>query len=92
MYVVVCYDVVSDRRRARLLKCLKGYLSHVQKSVFEGEVTDSRLVELRSRVERIIHPVEDTVRIYRLCQRCIPATEVVGTGVYVETEERDVVL
>jgi CRISPR-associated protein Cas2 len=92
VYVVVCYDVVSDRRRARLLKRLKGFLPHVQKSVFEGELTDARLVALRHMIAREIDPVEDTVRIYQLCARCIPATEVLGVGVYVETGDADEVV
>jgi CRISPR-associated protein Cas2 len=92
VYVVVCYDVVSDRRRARLLKRLKGYLPHVQKSVFEGEVTDARVVELRRMILDEIDPAVDTVRLYHLCGRCIPATEVLGTGVYVETGDADEVV
>jgi CRISPR-associated protein Cas2 len=92
VYVVVCYDVVSDRRRARLLKRLKGFLPHVQKSVFEGELTEVRLVEMREMIVSIIDATEDTVRIYHLCGRCIPATEVLGTGVYVEAGDPDVVI
>jgi CRISPR-associated protein Cas2 len=92
VYVVVCYDVVCDRRRARLLKRLKGYLPHVQKSVFEGEISDARLVELRRVIGTVIDPAEDTVRLYHLCGRCIPATEVLGTGVYVERGDADEVV
>lgn len=92
MYVVLCYDVVADRRRARLLRKLKGYLTHVQKSVFEGEISPPRLAELRQRVLGLIDPTVDTVRIYQLCARCIPTTEVLGTGVYVESEEEDVII
>ncbi len=92
MYVVVAYDVVSDRRRARLLKKMKGFLPHVQKSVFEGEVTEARLQQLRHMILEEIDPTEDSVRIYRLCQRCVPGTEVLGVGVYVETEDEDAVI
>ena len=92
MNVVVCYDVVCDRRRARLLRRLKGYLPHVQKSVFEGEISDARLVELRRRILDTIDPSEDTVRIYQQCGRCLPATEILGTGVYVERGDVDEVI
>lgn len=92
MYAIVCYDIVCDRRRARLLKRLKGFLPHVQKSVFEGELSDARLVELRRRILETIDPSEDTVRIYQQCGRCIPATEVLGTGVYVERGDADEVI
>jgi CRISPR-associated protein Cas2 len=92
MYAIVCYDVVCDRRRARLLKRLKGFLPHVQKSVFEGELSDARLIEMRRRIFETIDPSEDTVRIYQQCGRCIPATEVLGTGVYVERGDADEVI
>lgn len=91
MYVVVCYDIVSNRRRARLLKRMKGFLPHVQKSVFEGYVTDARLVELRAMIQREIDLEEDAVRVYHLCGRCISATEVIGMGTYVEREDDQVV-
>lgn len=89
MYLVVCYDIVADRRRARLLKRMKGFLPHVQKSVFEGEITDARVLELREMIQQVIDPAEDTVRIYHLCGRCIPATEVFGVGIYVEGGDAD---
>jgi CRISPR-associated protein Cas2 len=89
MYVVVCYDVVGDRRRARLLRKLKAFLPHVQKSVFEGELPDRQLAALRQMIMKIIDPREDTVRIYQQCGRCIPATEVLGVGVYIERGDAD---
>ena len=92
MYLVVCYDIVSDRRRARVLKRMKGYLPHVQKSVFEGEIADTRVLALRRMILQEIDPAEDTVRIYHLCARCIPATEVFGVGIYVERGDVDEVV
>jgi CRISPR-associated protein Cas2 len=92
VYVVVCYDIVSDRRRGRVFRRMRGFLPHVQKSVFEGELNDARLVALRRMIQQEIDPVEDTVRVYHLCGRCIPATEVLGVGVYVERGDRDEVV
>jgi CRISPR-associated protein Cas2 len=92
VYLVVCYDVVSDRRRARLLRRLKGFLPHVQKSVFEGELDDAQVVALWRMIQEEIDPAEDTVRLYHLCGRCIPATEVLGVGVYVERGDADEVV
>ncbi|MBI4612636.1 MAG: CRISPR-associated endonuclease Cas2 [Planctomycetes bacterium] len=91
MYVVVCYDVVKNRIRARLIKALRGFLTHVQKSVFEGELADGRYHEMLERIRKEIDLEADTVRVYHLCARCRPATEIIGTGSHVE-EERDEVL
>lgn len=92
MHLVVCYDVVEDRRRARLARKLTGFLQRVQKSVFEGELSDERLDPLRKMLLEEIDAATDTVHIFSLCSRCVPATEVLGVGVYVKTEEEDEVV
>lgn len=92
MYVVIAYDIVADRRRRKLHKALQGWLEHVQKSVFEGELEDARFPQLLDRIRGVIDFEEDTVRVYRLCLRCRPQTEVIGTGIYVETDDPDVIL
>ena len=92
MYLVVCYDIVDNRRRSRLMRKMREFLVHVQKSVFEGELEDHRLEPLRQTILEEIDPVEDTVRIYHLCARCVPVTEVLGTGIYVEDQDWDEVI
>lgn len=89
MYLVVCYDVVSDRRRGRLMRRLREYLPRVQKSVFEGPLDDERLVKLRAMVLDEIDLTTDTVRIYHLCRGCQPATELLGTSVFIDAQEHD---
>jgi CRISPR-associated protein Cas2 len=91
-HLVVSYDVTDDRQRTKLAKFLLGYCDRVQKSVFEGKVAERRLESLRRGVARLIDRRVDSVRLYTLCQRCQAATEVVGTGVYVEEEGADVIL
>lgn len=92
MHLIVCYDIVEDRRRGRVARKLRGFLSRVQKSVFEGELTDDRLEPLRQMLLEEIDPTTDMVHIYALCARCVPATEVLGVGVYVDTEDADEVI
>ena len=50
MHLVLSYDVVENRRRARFHKRLKRYLLPVQKSVFEGPVVPARLDALERLV------------------------------------------
>jgi len=92
LYLVVCYDIVENRRRARVARRMVEYLVRVQKSVFEGPLADDRLEALRRMLLEEIDPVTDTVRIYHFCGKCIPATEVLGTGTFLETEESDEVI
>ena len=91
-HIVVCYDIVCNRTRTRVMKRLREYLPHVQKSVFEGEISEAKIQELREMLQCEVDMVEDTVRIYRLCQRCIPSTEVIGLGEYIEGEDADEVI
>ena len=76
MFIAVAYDIPSDIRRNRLHKVLKGYLTHVQKSVFEGFIEPSQLKELKGKVQRVIKPKNDLVRYYYLCDACRKQIEV----------------
>jgi CRISPR-associated protein Cas2 len=91
-HIVVSYDVVHNLRRARLAKYLKGHLERVQKSVFEGEVTERTLEALRGGMAKHINQEEDTIRIYALCERCIAGVEIIGTGVFIERPDEDVLV
>ncbi len=91
-HIVVCYDIVCDRRRTRVMNTLRQLLPHVQKSVFEGNIETPDLVQLRQQLQQLIEPTEDTVRIYTLCPRCIPATEVLGLGHYVPDNDTDQII
>ncbi len=92
MYLVVCYDIVEDRRRVRTARRMREYLTRVQKSVFEGPLGADRLDPLRRMLLEEIDPTTDTVRIYHLCGRCIPATEIIGVGTFLDAEETDEVV
>ncbi|MCC6625261.1 MAG: CRISPR-associated endonuclease Cas2 [Deltaproteobacteria bacterium] len=92
LHVVVCYDVTSDARRARLCDGLKSYLEHVQYSVFEGRVGARDYAAVVRLVDDTIDPGEDDVRIYRLCPRCRGTLELFGQAGHVATEAEDVVI
>jgi len=91
-HLVVSYDVTDDRARARLSKYLLGYFDRVQKSVFEGEIAEDKCAKMTADVARLVDQEQDSVRFYTLCPRCRAATDIVGTGTYVEPEEGDIVL
>ena len=52
-YVVAVYDVASERN-ARALRLFRRYLSHVQNSVFEGELTAAQLAELEAGAREVL--------------------------------------
>jgi CRISPR-associated protein Cas2 len=88
MLIVVSYDVSSDRRRTRLAHVLKDFGERVQYSVFECRLDAEALDKLRRKVEKLIDPLEDSVRIYRLCLECDRQVEIQGMGKI--TEDPDV--
>ena len=67
--VVVAYDIPNDRRRVRMHTVLSGFGENVQESVFECELDDATLKQLRRRIKQLIRPA-DEIRIYSLCGAC----------------------
>jgi CRISPR-associated protein Cas2 len=63
MYVLVVYDV-EVKRVGRVHKFLKRHLSWVQNSVFEGELTESQIEEVRVGLGKLMDEVSDSVLIY----------------------------
>lgn len=65
MYVMLVYDV-NQKRVGKVLRICRKYLTHIQKSVFEGNITEARLRGLKQELGRIIDTQMDSVIIYRL--------------------------
>jgi len=69
-WVVVSYDIPSDRRRTKVMKTLEGFGHRVQYSVFESELRPADLEKLKARLAGLILPEQDDVRFYLLCENC----------------------
>lgn len=63
MYVIVVYDV-GEKRVGKMLKLCRQYLSWVQNSVFEGELSEVKLKELKLKMEGLIEQSEDSVILF----------------------------
>ena len=63
MYIIIVYDV-SVERVSKVCNFLRSYLSWVQNSVFEGEITDSQLMRIENGLKNIIDQNIDSIRIY----------------------------
>ena len=76
MYIIVTYDV-GVKRNSKVLKICRRYLLHVQKSVFEGYISEMNLKKLKKQIQQIIDTESDQVAIYRFdCEK--PLKEVIG--------------
>ena len=71
MYVILVYDISTvdkggNKRLAKIMKKCRQYLHHTQKSVFEGEISEAKLMELKYALSKIINKNKDYVIIYKL--------------------------
>ena len=63
MYVVIVYDIGVERVD-RVRGYLKQYLDWIQNSVFEGELTKSKLKEVEMGLKKLVKPEVDSIIIY----------------------------
>ena len=69
MYVILVYDICKDgngqKRWNRVFKLCKQNLVHIQKSVFEGEISEADLFKLEKSIDKEIDKSYDSVIIFK---------------------------
>lgn len=69
MYIVLIYDIMMDEGGARVqrnaFKICKRYLTHIQKSVFEGNLTKLKLMELKKELDNYIRTDKDSFILFK---------------------------
>lgn len=63
MFAILVYDF-NIKRVGKALKITRKYLSWVQNSVFEGEISNANLKKLELELRGLMNPEEDSVIIY----------------------------
>ena len=71
MKVILIYDISliekkDQKRLTKVMKVARRYLHHIQKSVFEGELTYGKLKRLEYEILNIVDRNRDSVIIYTL--------------------------
>jgi CRISPR-associated protein Cas2 len=88
LHIVASYDISDPKRLTKVAKAMKAYGERVLKSVFECNLDQSRFEEMKGKIDEIIEPIEDSVRYYLLCEKCVRGVEYCGKGeVFQEDEE-----
>lgn len=77
MYVILVYDI-GERRVGKMLKLCRKYLSWIQNSVFEGEITEVKLEELKIKASQIMNNETDSLIIFKNRQEKWLEKEIVG--------------
>lgn len=76
-YAFVFYDV-NEKRVQKVFKVCKKYLSHFQFSVFRGDVTPSKIIELENELNKVIDKNEDFVCIIKLLNDNVFGEDILG--------------
>jgi CRISPR-associated protein Cas2 len=79
VFVIVVYDTAAERN-STVLKICRQYLHHVQRSVFEGNLSAAQLLRFRRRIEGVLDHSYDHVLIYTLPPGADPVRESLGAG------------
>lgn len=77
MYVILIYDIKSDeggqKASSKTFKICKKYLTHIQNSVFEGELSEAQLLKLKMELNAIIREDRDSLIVFKSrSERWIP--------------------
>lgn len=78
-YAFLFYDV-NEKRVQKVFKICKKYLSHFQKSVFRGEISPSKLMQLKKELKKSIDADEDFVCIIKLMNDNVFGEEILGNA------------
>ncbi len=63
MYVILVYDC-GEKRVGKMLKLCRKYLKWIQNSVFEGDITEVKLEELKIKAKKIMKEEEDSLIVF----------------------------
>jgi CRISPR-associated protein Cas2 len=63
MYIILVYDI-KERRVGKALKISRKYLTWIQNSVFEGELTIASFEKLKIELSKAINKDEDSIVIF----------------------------
>lgn len=77
MFVILTYDVNQKRVKKALSVC-RRYLIRVQRSVFEGHITEMKLKKLKRELWYKLDQKQDSVCIYKFESTAFASKEVLG--------------
>jgi CRISPR-associated protein Cas2 len=81
MIVLITYDITNPKRLRRMHKFLKEFGLNTQKSVFECDIDKVALKRIRRFCKESLHLPSDSVRIYKICSRCMKNVSISGLGI-----------
>jgi CRISPR-associated protein Cas2 len=83
MITLITYDITDPKRLNALRRFLKEFGLRTQKSVFECDIDEEAIRRIRSYCKERLDLANDSVRVYRICSRCINRVIISGLGLKV---------
>ncbi len=83
MITLITYDITDPKRLNNLRGFLKEFGLRTQKSVFECDIDDEALKRIRAYCRDQLDIAKDSVRINKICNRCVGKVVISGTGLKV---------
>lgn len=77
MYIILVYDI-GQKRVGKMLKICRRYLNWIQNSVFEGELSEVQLKQLKADASEVMVMSYDSLIIFKTRQEKWLEKEVVG--------------
>jgi CRISPR-associated protein Cas2 len=77
MFIILVYDINVERVN-KVLKIARKYLTWVQNSVLEGELTKNQFVKFRDELKKVININEDSVIFYKMRSKKYYTKETLG--------------
>lgn len=70
MYLILVYDIQTDdedgaKVSRKVFKTCKRYLYHIQKSVFEGELSEVQYLQLKTELFDILRKNKDSCIVFK---------------------------
>ena len=69
MYVILVYDILFDDKGRKILpkvfKICKKYLTHIQNSVFEGNLSKANSIAMKKELAQYVRKDKDSVIMFR---------------------------
>ncbi len=92
MDILVCYDVNTEEREGRrrlrnVANACKSLGQRVQKSIFECRINEMQYQAFLAKLEKIIDPKTDSLRLYRLRAPREDNLDVLGNDTYVDFDD-----
>ena len=77
MYLIMVYDI-GEKRVAKVLRIARKYLTWIQNSVLEGEITEAKFTKLKLELKKVINEEQDSVVFYIFPSKLYTDREIMG--------------